>query len=136
MGIDLLCKTVVLKKKGFLPEYQDEKFRTVKVLAGFGASAETRGTALHVEFLSGGEKARYDGYDVEKVLEDGKEPKIEARFADGTSKTLKIPDFVKSLQVNAASPDITPTDAYDRMLDGDTVAGYQVFYRMKARKGC
>lgn len=66
---DLRNKRVLLMKKVFKPEYQDEKYRIVKITGGFGAEANTIGRAIFVEFECDGKKARFSGYDVEKLLE-------------------------------------------------------------------
>jgi hypothetical protein len=66
---DLTGKTVLLRADAMSPRYRDEKQRIVKVLGGFGAVPYTRGTALIVKFLSDGEEARFEGFQVEKIIE-------------------------------------------------------------------
>lgn len=66
---DLRNKRVLLVKEAFKPEYQDEKYRVVKVTGGFGAEPNTIGKTIFVEFECDGEKERFSGYDVEKLLE-------------------------------------------------------------------
>jgi len=60
-------KVVVLRKKIFKPEYRDIKYRVFKVTGGFGAYANTIGRALFGIHLIDGERARYDGFDVERL---------------------------------------------------------------------
>lgn len=57
---------VVLKKELFKEEYQSLNERLVKVKDGFGMKSFTSGTAIYVEFLSDGEKCRYEGFDIDK----------------------------------------------------------------------
>ncbi|UZQ52400.1 hypothetical protein [Clostridium kluyveri] len=66
---DIRNKRVLLMKESFKPEYQDEKYRIVKVTGGFGAEPNTLGSTIFVEFECDGEKARVSGYDVEKLLD-------------------------------------------------------------------
>lgn len=72
---DLTGKLVVLKESIMQPKYREMKWRLFQVDAsnsgaGFGASPTTRGTALFGTFIEDGEKARMDGFDVERFATD------------------------------------------------------------------
>jgi hypothetical protein len=69
LNLDLEGKTVLLKKEFFKPQFQEESQRIVKVLGGFGAKKDTMGTALYVKFLCDGEETRFEGYQIEKIIE-------------------------------------------------------------------
>jgi len=58
----------ILRVKASLlkPEFQDAKYRRVKVRGGFGMEKNTRGTCVMVEFLCDGEECRFEGYDLEE----------------------------------------------------------------------
>lgn len=58
-------EVVVLKKHLFKPEYQGLEERLFRVLGGFGMCSDTIGSALMGEFVSDGEKCRYDGRDID-----------------------------------------------------------------------
>lgn len=55
-------EVVVLDVKYFLSEYQALEQRAVKCVGGFGMSSYTMGNGLYGEFLSDGEKCRFEGY--------------------------------------------------------------------------
>lgn len=57
-----------LVKEAFKPEYKDGKYTVVKVTGGFGAEPNTIGRTIFVEFECDGEKARFSGYDMEKLF--------------------------------------------------------------------
>jgi hypothetical protein len=67
LNMDLHGKTVVLKEKALKPQYRGLPDRLFKVDGGFGASAGTMGTALIGEFLIDKERARMEGYMVERL---------------------------------------------------------------------
>lgn len=61
---DLTGKVVILG-----PDYYqgDQAARRFRCAGGFGCKPFTRGSAIHGEFLSDGEKARVERYEVEAV---------------------------------------------------------------------
>lgn len=68
---DLRGKTVLLKKHIFRPEYQDEKYRRVKVIDGFGSVPFTVGKMMVVESEFDGERFSVSGYNVQKIVKEG-----------------------------------------------------------------
>ena len=70
LGVDLTGKAVLLKAEILQEEYRSLKQRLVRVAGGFGAVPYTSGSALIVEFLFDGERARFDGRQVERVVEE------------------------------------------------------------------
>lgn len=64
LNIDLTGKVVIFKQKSLTVTATEHPFR---VDGGFGASPNTQGRALIGEFLSDGEEARMEGYDVERL---------------------------------------------------------------------
>ena len=66
---DLEDKTVLLKQEYFHESYKntDNLFRCT---AGFGCSSRARGRAIFGYFLSDGEKAKIDRYNVESIVDE------------------------------------------------------------------
>ena len=68
LGIRLEGKHVVLDQQFLVPLSVQE--RVFLVGGGFGASPNTMGSALIGEFIADGEKARMEGYMVERLATD------------------------------------------------------------------
>ena len=67
LNVELEGKVVVLNKDCLKAEFHDIKQRLFRVEGGFGTHASTIGTALFGTFLADNEKARIEGYDVERL---------------------------------------------------------------------
>ena len=67
LNTDIEGKVVVLKANIMKPEFRALKYLLFRVDGGFGAAAGTIGTALIGQFLADGERARMEGYDVERL---------------------------------------------------------------------
>lgn len=61
-------KYVLLSKEVLRPVYHANEQRLVKVEGGFGADPKTAGRALLVTFVVDGERTRFDGFDVERLV--------------------------------------------------------------------
>lgn len=64
LDLDLTGKVVIFKQSVLKVPATEHPFR---VEGGFGASPHTMGRALMGTFLSDGERARMEGYDVERL---------------------------------------------------------------------
>lgn len=60
-------EVVVIAAKFMRPFYHHRKWRLVRVMAGFGMSYTTMGTALSVEFLEDGERDHQEGTMIDKA---------------------------------------------------------------------
>lgn len=67
LNIDLHGKIVLIKVGMMQAGYTDEMKRAFLVESGFGASATTNGTAIIGNFLCDNERAKMDGYNVERL---------------------------------------------------------------------
>ena len=65
LRIDLVGKVVIFKQEGLSVPAEEHPF--LVGLTGFGADPNLRGTAIFGTFLSDGERARMDGYDVARL---------------------------------------------------------------------
>lgn len=81
LKMQLEGKVVVLRANVLKAEYRDLKWRLFRVDGGFGASPNTIGTALIGQFLADGEKARMEGYDVERLATEEDCPSCDECFA-------------------------------------------------------
>jgi len=67
LSIDLTDKVVVLDAQFMTAKYRDVKSRLFTVEGGYGAVPYTMGNALVGTFVCDGEKARMEGYMVERL---------------------------------------------------------------------
>jgi hypothetical protein len=80
-GLDLLKNVVAIKSDCLAPEYRRGSEQLMYITGGFGASPNSRGTAVFCVQLSDGKKARYERYQVlgiVKELPDWAKERLEA----------------------------------------------------------
>ncbi len=77
---------VVLRKDTFKPEYHDITSRLFRIDGGFGMSDETSGSACFGEFVSDGERCRYEGDEDIDVDETAKWQAENGKFGELTRK--------------------------------------------------
>lgn len=63
---NLTNRVVIIDAAQMKPEYNTSALRAFRVSGGFGALSFTSGSAIIGEFLSDGERARMEGWQVER----------------------------------------------------------------------
>lgn len=88
-GKSIEGKVIAIKPEDLNPEYRNAASQIQLVTGGFGAHANSRGTAVYCVDIYSGEKSRYERYNVMGVLK-------EDHYPDWVKE--KLPEIQKSLK--------------------------------------
>ena len=99
---DLKGKLVAIKPDALSPEYRSDRYQIKIVTGGFGASPNTRGSAVFCRDLYSGNESRFERYDVAGVIDPCKLP-------DWAAKKLALMEAAKEPPQKARATNRKPS---------------------------